>query len=85
METKRMFRAQDGKLIAGVCNGLARYFNVDVVWVRVAFAIGAVMSVGAAFWGYVLLWIVTPTAPEARAPMRSEVVPICPFSASSRM
>ncbi|NBC36911.1 PspC domain-containing protein [Novosphingobium sp. FSY-8] len=35
-----------GKLF-GVCAGLARYFNIDVLWVRLAFVLGTVFVFGA--------------------------------------
>lgn len=33
---KRLYRIRNGSMIAGVCNGLAAYFNVDVSLVRLA-------------------------------------------------
>lgn len=69
MDRQRFYRVQDGKVIAGVCNGLARHLNVDVTWVRVAFAVAALVSAGLAFWGYLFMWAITPTTPEGEAPV----------------
>lgn len=33
---KRLTRVEDGKMICGVCAGIARYFNIDPTVVRVA-------------------------------------------------
>jgi phage shock protein C len=57
-----LIRPREGKLIAGVCAGIARELGVDPTLVRVGFAVVAVISIGLAFWGYILLWAITPTA-----------------------
>lgn len=62
-------RVREGKLLAGVCTGLARYLNVDVTFVRVVFAVAAVFSFGLAFWAYVFLWFVAPPAPGMDTPL----------------
>lgn len=58
-------------MIAGVCAGLARELGVDVAWVRVAFALTALMSFGLVFWGYVILWMITPAGEFGTAPLAS--------------
>jgi phage shock protein PspC (stress-responsive transcriptional regulator) len=47
------------KKIAGVCAGMARYFDVDPVLVRVIFLVLAVTT-GIGFIAYVVAWIVMP-------------------------
>ena len=37
--TKRLYRLRDGRVVAGVCAGLAAYFGVDPTLVRLAFAL----------------------------------------------
>lgn len=59
---KKFFRDTDDRKIAGVCSGLALYFGVDVVIIRVLFLI-ALFCASAGFWAYVAVWVV---APEAR-------------------
>lgn len=59
---KRLFRNPDDKKIAGVCSGLASFFDIDVVLIRVLFII-AVICGTAGFWVYLAIWII---APEAR-------------------
>ena len=58
---KRLYSIREGAMIAGVCNGLAAYFNIDVTIVRLAFVILTL------FWGagalvYLVMAIVIPTA-----------------------
>ncbi len=36
---KRLYKIQEGKQIAGVCGGLAEYFQVDPTLVRIAWVI----------------------------------------------
>jgi phage shock protein PspC (stress-responsive transcriptional regulator) len=38
-ERRRLFRDPDDHLISGVCAGIANYFDINPVWVRLAFVI----------------------------------------------
>jgi phage shock protein C len=59
---KKLFRNEQDKSIAGVCSGLAEYFDVDVTWVRVAFVL-AVLAGFSGVLAYIILWIVVPPKP----------------------
>ena len=61
---KKLFRDPDGKSIAGVCSGLALYFDIDVVLIRVIFLVALICGT-AGFWIYVAIWIVAPMANTA--------------------
>lgn len=61
---KKFFRDVDRKSIGGVCSGLAAYFNLDVLLVRVLMVVLLVCG-GAGFWIYVIMWIVAPPAVTA--------------------
>ncbi|HYZ52961.1 MAG TPA: PspC domain-containing protein [Streptosporangiaceae bacterium] len=61
--TKRLYRRRDGRVVAGVCTGLAAYFGVDVTLIRLAFAVFTI------FWGlgvliYLVAWAVIPEEGE---------------------
>ncbi len=60
---KKLHRDPDSKILGGVCSGLAIYFNIDVVLIRVLFVMALIMTLG--FWVYVILWIVVPLANTA--------------------
>jgi|SRR6185312_2106170 len=60
-EGRRLFRDPDDHLVAGVCAGIANYFDVDAVWVRLAFALFLPVG-GTGLLLYVILWIVVPKA-----------------------
>lgn len=57
-----LYRDTTDKKIAGVCSGLARYFDVDTTLVRVVFAALLVFG-GGSLLAYLLLWLVVDPAP----------------------
>ncbi len=59
LATPRLLRAQDGRLIAGVCRGLADHLGVRVLWVRVLFVVLAFAN-GAGVIMYGGFWLVVP-------------------------
>lgn len=58
-EAKRLYRSDD-KFIAGVCAGIAEYFDIDPVIVRILTVLLSVSSFGAMVGVYILLWLVMP-------------------------
>lgn len=56
---KRFVRVTEDKWIFGVCSGIARYFDLDVVLVRAAFLV-AVLGFGTGVLAYLVLAIVMP-------------------------
>lgn len=58
----KLYLDQDDKKIAGVCSGLAAYFDIDVTVVRILMLIVAVVGVSCGFWIYLIIWIVAPKA-----------------------
>lgn len=71
---KRFYRIQKGAPIAGVCQGLAEYFNIDVTVVRFLFVLLAFVTSG--FWilVYFIMAVIMPDAktPEQVAELRGE-------------
>jgi phage shock protein C len=59
---ERLRRDIVNKKIAGVCAGIARYFGVDAILVRLIFLVLA-FSTGVGFIAYVVCWIVMPKDP----------------------
>ncbi len=57
--TKRLYRPRDGRVVAGVCAGLATYFGVDPTLVRLAFALVTVFG-GLGVLIYLCAWVVIP-------------------------
>jgi phage shock protein C len=60
---KRLYRSRTDSMIAGVCGGLAEYFNIDTVLVRIAAVILTLIAPGAGIIAYLVFWIVVPQKP----------------------
>lgn len=58
---KKLYRSRK-RVIGGVCQGLADYFGIDVVLVRLI-ALFALFCFSAGFWVYIVLWIFLPPEP----------------------
>src|SRR3569833_2420048 len=37
--TRRLFRDPDNRLVSGVCSGIANYFDINPIWIRLAFVL----------------------------------------------
>jgi phage shock protein C len=64
---RRLTRSVTDRRIAGVCGGLAEYFDVDPTIMRVAWVITSIV-VGAVVFGivaYLVAWFIIPPAPAA--------------------
>ena len=58
--SKRLFRNENDKVISGVCGGLASYFGLDTILVRIIFIV--VAFAGAGILAYIILWIAVPSS-----------------------
>jgi len=59
---RRLYRSRVDKMLAGVCAGVAQYFDLDPVLVRVLWVVCVLMA-GSGVLLYVILWIVMPIEP----------------------
>jgi phage shock protein C len=55
-----LVRTRDGRMLAGVCAGLADYLGLDVTLVRVLWAVVSVITGGAGALAYLVAWIIIP-------------------------
>jgi phage shock protein C len=69
---KKLMRSSTDKKIAGVCAGLADYFDLDPTLVRVVWLL-AVLCAGTGLLLYIILWIVLPLAPAGVIPTSATV------------
>jgi phage shock protein PspC (stress-responsive transcriptional regulator) len=60
-DNRRFYRDPDNYYIGGVCSGLGEYFDIDPLWIRLAFVLFAIFK-GAGVLIYLILWIVVPKA-----------------------
>lgn len=70
---KRLYRDTSDKVLGGVCSGMAHYFNIDPIWIRLIFVVLFLAGSSWFFIGgwsmflvYILLWVIVP---EARTPV----------------
>jgi phage shock protein PspC (stress-responsive transcriptional regulator) len=56
---RRLYRSRDQRVIGGVCGGLAEYFGIDPLVVRII-AVGLVFAGGAGFLAYLAAWLLVP-------------------------
>jgi phage shock protein PspC (stress-responsive transcriptional regulator) len=56
---KKLYRNEHGKMIGGVCNGIADYMSIDPTIVRIIF-LALFFGHGAGFLIYVILLVVLP-------------------------
>jgi len=69
---KKLYRSRNNRLIAGVCGGLAEYFDIDLIIVRLITLI-LVLSFGAGLIAYIIAWIVVPEEPDNLYPTSTEI------------
>jgi phage shock protein C len=60
--SRKLYRSTTNRQLAGVCGGLAQYFNIDATLVRVLFVLLAVLG-GSGLVLYVAMWIIVPKEP----------------------
>jgi phage shock protein PspC (stress-responsive transcriptional regulator) len=67
---KRLLRPKDGRLVAGVCAGLADYFGIDVGLVRLGFGVFTFFY-GLGILIYLIAWAVLPEEGEGSSMFES--------------
>lgn len=60
---KRLYRSRTDQVIGGVCGGIAEYFGIDSVIVRLL-AVLAVLVGGGGVLAYIIMWIIIPEKPR---------------------
>ena len=64
---KRLYRSRKQRVIAGVCGGIAEYFDIDPVWVRIATLVLALID-GIGILLYIIAWLLMPKHPKQKEP-----------------
>ena len=59
---KKLYRSHNNKMIAGVCSGIGKYFNVDPTVIRLLFVLLS-LAVLPGFLLYIIAWILMPEEP----------------------
>ena len=61
-QPRKLYRSRTDRKLAGVCGGLAQYFNTDATLIRVLFVVMAVLG-GSGLVIYLAMWIIVPNEP----------------------
>jgi phage shock protein C len=72
MDSKRIFRSRNDRMVGGVAGGLAAYFNTDPLFVRLGFALLTLIN-GIGIMIYLILWLLLPNEDSATADSRTQV------------
>lgn len=59
---KRLYRSRTQRMLAGVCGGIAEYFNVDPTLIRLAWVVFCFIG-GSGILAYIIAAIVVPENP----------------------
>ena len=73
---KKLFRDGDDKFLGGVASGIAHYFNIDTIWIRLLFLITTLAGVGIGILVYIILWILLPEAKTTAEKLQMEGEPV---------
>jgi phage shock protein C len=63
-EPRKLYRSRNHRMVAGVCGGLAEYFNIDATLIRALFVLLAVFG-GSGLLIYIVMWIIVPDVNKA--------------------
>lgn len=72
---KKLYRDTEDRVFGGVSSGIASYFGVDRVVVRILFIISIFLG-GAGLLAYAILWIITPEAKTITEKMQMQGEPV---------
>lgn len=61
--SKKLYRSNNDRWFAGVCGGIAEYFDLDPTLIRVLFILFG-FAIGGGLIIYLIMWLVIPQAPE---------------------
>jgi len=73
---KQLMRDTDNAIIGGVCAGVAAYFNINPLWVRLIAIVSSFATFGTAVLIYVVMWLSMPLASTASDKLRMRGKPV---------
>ncbi len=73
---KRIYRDPDNEVLAGVCAGIAAYFGIEPIIVRIIFIALVIIGAGAIVLLYLLLWIAIPKAETTAQKLEMRGAPV---------
>ena len=71
---QKIYRSRAQRLIAGVCGGMAEYFNIDVLLIRLAWIL-AILFAGTGILAYIVCIFLIPDNPDQEIPEKMQKKP----------
>ena len=68
---RKLYRSRTERSIAGICGGLAAYFDSDPTLIRLLMLL-LILFGGLSIWAYIILWIVIPEEPARKFNINSK-------------
>ena len=62
---KKLYKIEEGKLLDGVCGGIAKYMDTDATIIRLIWALACFASLGLGLLGYIAAALIIPAEPMA--------------------
>lgn len=62
MNEKKLYKSSTDKKLAGVCGGIAEYFNIDSTLVRLGWVLFCALG-GSGLLAYIIMAIIMPSRP----------------------
>ena len=59
---KKLYKSETNKMLAGVCGGIAEYFNIDPTLVRLGWVVFCGLG-GSGLLAYIIMAIIMPSRP----------------------
>jgi phage shock protein PspC (stress-responsive transcriptional regulator) len=72
---KKLFRDGDDKILGGVASGIAHYFDIDTIWIRLGL-LALFFGAGFGILIYIILWILLPEAKTTAEKLQMEGEPV---------
>ena len=73
---KKLFRDGEDKFLGGVSSGLAHYFGIEPLWLRIIWLVLTIPTGGATILVYILLWILIPVAETTTEKLQMKGEPV---------
>jgi phage shock protein C len=61
--SKKLYRSRTNRWIFGICGGIAEFFAIDPMIVRLVFVLGALLGFGSFILIYLVMFFVVPEEP----------------------
>ena len=75
-QSKKLYRDKENGIVSGVAAGFGHYFNIDPVWIRLAFVVLVIAGLGSPVLLYLILMVIIPEATSTSQKLEMKGEPI---------